>query len=83
VHFVDALADEQACPDVVAHLDRIKKLNRGNLYWNEGAAWYRNQLGITLETIAQAGCIMEVNTKGYYLGETDETYPGSWALQWL
>lgn len=68
-------------PDVVAHLDRIKKLNQGNRYFNEDEKWYRNEILETLEVIAKQECIMEVNTKGYYKGETNETYPGKWILQ--
>jgi len=68
-------------PDVVAHLDRIKKLNRDNRYFRENAAWYQNAVHETLETIAAAGIIMEVNTKGFYKGEATEPYPSSWVLR--
>lgn len=67
-------------PDVVAHLDRIKKLNKGDRFFSENADWYRDEVVRTLETIAQAGVIMEVNTKSFYKKELDETYPGKWAL---
>jgi histidinol-phosphatase (PHP family) len=68
-------------PDVVAHLDRIKKLNTGNRYFRETASWYQDAVIETLETIAASGVIMEVNTKGFYKGETPEPYPGRWILQ--
>ena len=67
-------------PDVVAHLDRIKKLNVGDCFFSEQADWYQQAVRKTLETIAAAGCIMEVNTKGLYRNETTEPYPGRWAL---
>lgn len=68
-------------PDIVAHLDRIKKLNQGNRYFDESAKWYQEEVIKTLEIIAKADCIMEVNTKGYYNGEIEETYPGKWILE--
>lgn len=71
----------EACPDVIAHLDRIKKLNGNNRYFNEDAPWYRAEVGYTLELIADNNAILEVNTKGYYTKETDETYPGKNILE--
>ena len=70
-----------AAPDIVAHLDRIRKHNRGGVHFDESAAWYRDEVRHTLETIAGAGVILEVNTKGLYRGETAEPYPGRWALR--
>jgi len=69
------------CPDVVAHLDRIKKLNKNDTYFSENASWYRKEVIDTLEVIANAKAIMEINTKGYYKGETEDTYPGKWVLE--
>lgn len=68
-------------PDIVAHLDRIKKLNQQNRFFNEYDEWYRNEIIDTLEVIAEAGVIMEVNTKGYYNGEIDDMYPSGWILE--
>lgn len=68
-------------PDVVAHLDRIKKLNKGDRFFPERASWYREEVIRTMEVIAQAGVIMEVNTKSFYKKELEETYPGKWALE--
>lgn len=67
-------------PDIVAHLDRIKKLNADNRYFREDADWYRDAVLATLDTIAAGGAIMEVNTKGYYKGESTEPYPSRWVL---
>ncbi len=70
-----------AAPDIVAHLDRIRRHNRGGVYFDESSTWYRDEVRDTLETIARAGILMEVNTKGIYRGETREPYPGRWALR--
>lgn len=72
---------EEDCPDIVAHLDRIKKLNKNDRYFSERATWYQNEVIDTLDAIATANAVMEINTKGYYKGETEDTYPGKWVLE--
>ena len=67
-------------PDIVAHLDRIKRRNSNGRYWDEHADWHVAAVEETLEAIAGAGCIMEVNTRGIYLNETPDTYPSSWIV---
>ncbi len=67
-------------PTIVAHLDRIKKLNKGDRFFSEQSPWYKGAVEHTLSTIKAAGSIMEVNTKGYYKNETPEPYPGRWVL---
>ena len=64
------------CPDIVAHLDRVKKLNSGNRYFDENERWYQEEVSLTLEAIASSGSIMEVNTKGFYNQETDDLLSG-------
>ncbi|MCP9234886.1 histidinol-phosphatase [Lewinella sp. JB7] len=68
-------------PDVVAHLDRIKKRNVNGRYWDEHAGWYVAAVEETLDAIAGAGLIMEVNTRGIYLGEIADTYPSNWIVR--
>ena len=68
-------------PSVVAHLDRIKKRNTDKAYWDEDAAWYRRAVEDTLDAIAEADCIMEVNTRGLYLSEITDTYPTDWIVR--
>ena len=68
-------------PSVVAHLDRIKKRNTDGIYWNEHAAWYRGAVEDTLDAIAAAGCVLEINTRGLYLNEITDTYPTDWIVR--
>ena len=68
-------------PSVVAHLDRIKKRNTNQQYWREDEPWYRAAVEETLEAIAGAGCILEINTRGLYLNEITDTYPTDWVVQ--
>ncbi|WP_420459281.1 histidinol-phosphatase [Neolewinella sp.] len=67
-------------PDIVAHLDRIKRRNVDGRYWDERADWYLAAVEETLEAVVGAGCIMEVNTRGIYLNETEDTYPTDWIV---
>lgn len=67
-------------PDVVAHLDKIKMHNK-NRFFTEDEAWYEEQVDETLELIAEAGTIVEVNTRGIYKGRSEELFPGVKALK--
>lgn len=68
-------------PDIVAHLDRIKKRNLNGSYWDEHDEWYKKEIYQTLDIIAEAGIIMEVNTRGIYRGEILDTYPSRWIVE--
>ena len=61
-------------PDIVGHLDKIKIHNTNNALYNEKDAWYVDAVQATLEAIAKAGCIVEVNTRGVYKRNLT-TYP--------
>lgn len=67
-------------PDIVAHLDLIKKMNPAGRYFSEQAPWYKEEVVKTLEAIASAGLIMEVNTQGYYKHGAEEPYPSRWVI---
>ncbi|MBN1867691.1 histidinol-phosphatase [Candidatus Sumerlaeota bacterium] len=69
------------CPDIVGHLDVIKKNNRDEKYFSEGADWYREAVVGTLEEIAISSAIVEVNTGGLARGRTDSVYPSAWVLE--
>jgi histidinol-phosphatase (PHP family) len=71
------------CPDVIGHLDKIKIQNKNNQLWDESEDWYRYEVRKTLDLIADAGAIIEINTRGLYQGKTSETYPGNWALHYI
>lgn len=68
------------CPDIIAHLDRIKKLNFNNQFFSESEKWYRSAVNETLDCIADSSAIMEVNTKGYYKDDLEEMYPSTWII---
>lgn len=68
------------CPTIVGHLDKIKIQNAHQPLFNESDSWYRHQVKLTLDALAQQGAYLEVNTRGMYQRKTLEPYPGLWAL---
>lgn len=70
----------QHCPNIIAHIDRIKKQNPDEKYFSEREAWYQHEVTQTLELIAETDAILEINTKGYYKGEIKDMYPSKWIL---
>lgn len=72
---------ETQTPDIVGHLDVLKKNNTGSRFFNESESWYRNIVIRTLETIKKHDCIVEINTGGIARGYTTEIYPSRWILE--
>ncbi|NLM10337.1 MAG: histidinol-phosphatase HisJ [Clostridiaceae bacterium] len=68
-------------PDIVGHLDVIKKNNTNSLYFNETDKWYRNKVEEILNIISKTNVIVEVNTGGISRGYTSEVYPSEWILK--
>ena len=67
-------------PDIIGHLDIIKKFNRGNVFFNEGEDWYKDMVRETLTVIKKSGGLVEINTRGLYKGHCDESYPSAWII---
>jgi histidinol-phosphatase (PHP family) len=68
-------------PTIVGHLDKLKTQNIENKFFDEKELWYREQIELTLESIQQSGCIVEVNTRGVYQKKSATTYPSPWILE--
>jgi histidinol-phosphatase (PHP family) len=68
-------------PDIIGHLDLIKKLNYNNRYFREEESWYQDIISDVIMAISKTNCIVEVNTRGYYKGITEEFYPGRQILE--
>lgn len=67
-------------PDIVGHLDLLKKLNKDEKYFREDEAWYQDEVMKTLAVIAKSDCVVEVNTGGISRGYTKMPYPSIWIL---
>ena len=63
--------------DVVGHLDLVRKFNAKHPYFDEGAAWYREELEATADAVAASGKIAEVNTGAISRGWLDDAYPSA------
>ena len=71
----------QSTPDIVGHLDKIKIQNHHPGLFHESDAWYHEEIVETLNVIADAKCILEVNTRGIYQKKSATTYPSPWVLE--
>lgn len=67
-------------PDVVGHLDLIKKLNKENILFNEIEIWYQEAVYECLENIKQTNSVIEINTGGISRGYLKSQYPSNWIL---
>lgn len=70
-------------PEIIGHLDLIKKLNHNNLFFNEEESWYKEVLDKVTSTIALSGSIVEVNTGGIARGYTSFPYPSRFILEMI
>ena len=69
-----------AAPDIIGHLDVIKKNNRDSKYFSEDAPWYRSAVRQTLDAVAASPSILEINTGGIVRGTSAALYPSEWIL---
>lgn len=67
--------------DILGHYDLVKKHNKALAFFDEQATWYQDIAISTLDTVAKAGVILEVNYGGLLRGATDDVYPSSWLLK--
>ena len=61
--------------DIVGHPDLVRKFNATHPFFDEGAAWYREELERTVDVIAASGKVVEVNTGAIARGWLDDAYP--------
>jgi histidinol-phosphatase (PHP family) len=72
---------ETAAPDIIGHIDIVKKTNRDGRWFREDAAWYRKAVTDALGAVKRSGSIMEVNTGGVVRNTSGACYPSEWILQ--
>ena len=68
-------------PDIIAHIDLIKKFNKNNRYFDENSDWYLTELDNLFEIVKQSSVIVELNTRGFYKNLTKDFYPCDYFLQ--
>lgn len=68
-------------PNIVAHLDVIRKNNSGNIFFTEDDRVYQDEILKTLDIISLTNTIVEINTGGISRGHTSTPYPSIWVLE--
>ena len=68
-------------PDILAHIDLIKKLNGEGEFFDEEAPRYRAAALKALSAAKEHNCLLEVNTGGVYRGYRKDFYPSAWMLE--
>ncbi|MEG0310845.1 MAG: histidinol-phosphatase HisJ [Eubacterium sp.] len=67
-------------PDIIGHLDLIKKNNTDQAFFNEDEDWYREATLDCLNQIKESGSIIEVNTGGMIRYGARCLYPSYWIM---
>lgn len=67
--------------DILGHYDLVKKHNKALAFFDEQDSWYQEIAIATLDAVAKAGVILEVNYGGMLRGATDDVYPSPWLLK--
>jgi len=68
-------------PEIIGHLDLIKKVNKEFKYFDETAAWYKEEVLRTLEVVADSKAVLEVNTGGIAKGYVKDPHPSPWIVK--
>jgi histidinol-phosphatase (PHP family) len=68
-------------PPVIGHLDKIKMQYQPDCLIPNTDPFYQKELLQTLDVIAEASSIIEVNTRGMYRRHEPDLYPGFWVLE--
>jgi len=71
---------ERQAPDIIAHLDVLKKNNTGSRFFDESESWYKNIAEKTLIKVKEHNIIAEINTGGISRGYITDTYPSFWII---
>ena len=63
-------------PDILAHIDLIKKLNAKGEFFDEESPRYKAAALKALQAAKDNDCLLEVNTGSVYRGSRTDVYPG-------
>ncbi len=69
-------------PDVLGHIDVVRKNNGEDRFFDSSARWYRSEMMSVVEAAAKNGCIVEVNTGALARGK-NVIYPERWVAREL
>ena len=72
---------EEQEPDIIGHIDLVKKFNSDNRYFDETEEWYISLIDEALDKIKSSNSIIEVNTGAMSRGWTNFPYPSKFILK--
>ena len=67
-------------PDILGHIDLIKKYNQNNCFFNEKDQWYQKTVCSCLDGIAETKTRMEINTGANMRVPGVGRYPSDWMI---
>ncbi|MBC3798189.1 histidinol-phosphatase HisJ [Acetobacterium tundrae] len=67
-------------PDILGHIDLIKKYNQGNFFFNEKDTWYQETVKHCLDVIVMTNTRMEINTGANMRVPGVGRYPSDWMI---
>ena len=67
-------------PEILGHIDLIKKYNQNNYFFNENDRWYQETVCACLDGIAQTTTRMEINTGANMRVPGVGRYPSDWMI---
>lgn len=76
---VDLVKNDQ--PDIIGHLDLLKKLNGKFQFFDEDSSWYKNLCLETVDFLAEGNNIVEINTGGMARKYREDPYPSDLILR--
>lgn len=68
-------------PDIIAHLDLIKKVNSNHIYFDQEEVWYKKVVIETIKCISKTTGIVEVNTSSAAQKSNEWLFPSIWILE--
>ncbi len=70
-------------PDIMGHMDIIRKFNRAGRFFDENAGWYRKAAMEAVEAIGDSGTVFEVNTSSIARKRRRILYPADFILRFI
>jgi len=68
-------------PDILGHLDKIRRHNREHNFFSKPERWYRDEVTETLNLMKETGTLLELNTSGLRNTPQRLLYPDLWILR--
>lgn len=67
-------------PDILGHLDLIKKFNQERFFFDEKETWYQDSIIQCLDAVAKSGTLIEINTGANLRVPGVGRYPSDWII---